>query len=185
MTKVTAGEFEIELFKDELYSFNSADNVHQYDFIYISDEEYSTTQIGIKTYQAGSLLKSALISASGGGTGIHQTSFICEEEILTICCCDSVFCLSLPYLSLLWKTKADLATCFQIFKLGTGYIVHGEVEISRLASDGQIIWQQSGADIFTTFNYVNDSFVISDNYIIATDWGYRKYKFDLDGNIKI
>jgi len=49
-----------------------------------------------------------------------------------------------------WKTKADVATCFEIFKYRSDYIVHGEMAISRLSADGDIIWQQSGADIFVS-----------------------------------
>lgn len=74
-----------------------------------------------------------------------------------------------------------MATCFGIFKYKEDYIIHGEVEITRLSNDGKIIWQQSGADIFTSLNSEKEDFVISE-YILATDWDNRKYKFDFDGN---
>ena len=100
-----------------------------------------------------------------------------------ICCSDSVFCLTIPTLLLQWKTKADFATCFEIFKYKLDYIVHGEVEISRLSADGDLIWQQSGADIFVTPKSNEDDFVVTDDYILATDWDNRKYRFDFDGNV--
>ena len=61
-------------------------------------------------------------------------------------------------------------------------MVHGELEISRLSNDGQIVWQQSGADIFTTTNGHEDDFLLTDKCIIATDWNNKKYQFDFDGN---
>lgn len=83
---------------------------------------------------------------------------------------------------MLWKTKADQATCFEIFKHKDDYIVHGELEISRLDKNGNIVWQQGGRDIFTTLDG-KDDFAITDEYILATDWANRKYKFDFDGKI--
>ncbi|MBK6834669.1 MAG: hypothetical protein IPG89_10490 [Bacteroidetes bacterium] len=85
------------------------------------------------------------------------------------------------HLRLQWQTKADTATCFGIFKLQDSYIVHGELEITRLDKHGKIVWQNSGADIFTTLDSEN-TFQITDKYILATDWENRKYKFDFDGN---
>ena len=61
------------------------------------------------------------------------------------------------------------------------YIVQGELDISRIDKNGNIIWQQSGADIFTRMEG-KDNFVLTENYILATDWENRKYKFDFNGN---
>jgi len=182
MIRTSSGDFEVELFKED-YSHHSVDNINHYDFFYSSENAGYTTQIGIRTFKDDALLKSALISAGGGGTGIHKTSFICEEDRIVLCCSDSVFCLSIPQLNLLWSTKADFATCFQIFSLGTDYIVHGELEITRLGKDGNIIWQRGGADIFTTINFNEDNFSVGNGFILVTDWGNRKYIFDFDGNL--
>jgi outer membrane protein assembly factor BamB len=126
------------------------------------------------------LIKSAVIASNGGGTGIHDTSIIIEKDRLLVCCSDSVFCLSIPDLTLLWRTQADQVTCLEIYKYEDSYIIHGELEISRIDKNGKILWQQIGADIFTTLEG-KDTFVITYNYIIATDWENRKYKFDFNG----
>lgn len=47
---------------------------------------------------------------------------------------------------------------------------------------GLVIWQKGGRDIWTTAEGIDD-FVVYDNYILATDWDYHRYKFDFDGNI--
>jgi len=87
-------------------------------------------------------------------------------------------------LSLLWRTKADRATCFEIYKYQDSYIIHGELEIARLDKNGKILWQQSGSIIFTTLDG-KDNFIITDNYILATDWENRKYKIDFNGQLII
>ena len=184
MNRLTAGEFQIEIFSDPDYRLDSADNLHQYKSIYMNEDSYRATSIyGIKVYKNDTLLSSALVGSSGGGTGIYPNSLIAEPQRLVVCCSNSIFCLAIPTLLLQWKTKADFATCFEVFKYQSDYIVHGEVEISRLSADGDLIWQRSGADIFVTLDSNEDDFVVTDDYILATDWNNRKYKFDFDGNV--
>jgi len=186
MKTICLGDYEIILLVEHSYTPHSADNVNKYDFEYFEDSKWACpTIIGIKIYEAGIFLKSAVIGGHGGGTGIQDTSLILEIDRLLICCCDSIFCLSTPDLQLLWKTKADFGTCFEIFKWHDDYVVHGELEITRLGHDGQIIWQQSGADIFVCLDSTRDKFLVTDEYVLATDWDGRRYKIDLDGNSTI
>lgn len=177
----TCGKYQIKIFHDQNFKQGSADNSHQYDFEYFHESDFvCPTIFGIKIYEGDNLLKSAVIGSIGGGTSIHKNSTILESDRLLICCSDSLFCLSIPDLELLWRTQADPATCFQVFKYQDSYIVHGEIEISRLGNDGKIIWQQSGADIFM-INDGTESVELTANFIIATDWENRKYKFDYGG----
>jgi outer membrane protein assembly factor BamB len=181
MTHYTTGRYRIDIYADQTFTEGSADNVNQYDLVYFDKSEYHFPSVfGIKMFQDDTLMKSAVIGSNGGGTGIHNTSTIIENNRVLVCCSDSIFCLSIPDLTLLWRTQADQATCFEIYKYQDSYIIHGELEISRLDKDGKILWQQSGADIFTTLDG-KDSFIITDNYILVTDWGNRKYKFDFNG----
>ena len=46
------------------------------------------------------------------------------------------------------------------------------MEITKLDSNGNILWQNGGADIFTTEKGVDD-FEITDSFIRATDWENR------------
>lgn len=176
-------KFRIEIYEDKTFKTGSADNVNEYNFIYFDKSEYQFPSVfGIKIFQGNEQLKSAAIGSVGGSTCIHKSSTIVENDRLLVCCSDTIFCLSIPDLNLLWRTQADQATCFEIYKYQDSYIVHGELEISRLDKDGKILWQRSGADIFTTQDG-KDDFRITDNYILATDWENRKYKFDFNGNI--
>ena len=174
-------KYKVELKVDKTYSENSTDNLNQYGKVHFDQSEYKiSTKIGLKVFENGKLINSAIIGSIGGGTGIHKNSQIIENDRILVCCSDSIFCLSIPSLDFIWKTHADQATCFEIFKYNDSYIIHGELEISRLDSNGQIMWQKSGADIFTTPTGIND-FEITEEYIRATDWENRTYKFDFDG----
>ena len=161
------------MFVDETFIEGSADNIFNYEFAYFNGTRYQfTTIIGIKVFEGGHLTTSAVIGSVGGGTGIYESSVVLEEDKVLICCSDSVFCLSIPDLALLWRTKVDTATCFQIFKYQDSYIVHGELDISRLDRHGEIIWQYGGADVFVTLSGEN-GFQLTEDYIIVTDFGNR------------
>jgi hypothetical protein len=180
--QTTAGQYKIAIYHDEAFQYTSIDNVQKYDYTYFENSKAKfPTMFGIKVYADDRLLKSAIIGSTGGGTTIHKTAAIFETNRFLICCSDSVFCLSIPDLKLLWQTQADWATCFEIFKYRDSYIVHGELVITRLDKDGNIVWQQGGADIFTTISGEN-KFQLTDDFIIATDFENRVYKSDYNGN---
>jgi len=90
--------------------------------------------------------------------------------------------LTLPELNLLWQTKVDNATCFQVFKLDNDYLTHGELEISRVDNEGKIKWQFGGADIFVTIEG-QDEFEFNSDHIMLTDFCKTKYKIDFNGKL--
>jgi hypothetical protein len=179
---ISLGQYHIDISSDPTYSEGSADNLTQYDIVYFDKSKYEFPSVyGIKVFQDSRLLKSAAIGSVGGGTTVHKNSIIVEDNRIIICCADTAFCVSIPDLGLIWHTKADGVTCFEIFKVHDYYIVHGELEITKLDKNGKIVWQNIGGDIFTTLDG-KDDFIITDKYILATDWENRKYKFGFDGN---
>lgn len=181
--KIHTNQYLIQLSEESNYSKDSADNNFTFHNHYFNHEEYEcNTQIGIKIYEKEHLLTSAIICSHGGGAGIHETSQIIDNEKIVICCANQVFNLSIPNLQLNWKVQADDTTCFEIFKLNQDFIIHSELTISRISSQGEIVWQKSGADIFTTIDGKEDNFKVTDNYIFATDWENNKYQFDFNGN---
>ena len=171
----------ISIFSDSAYSFNSTDNLNNYDKKYFEEWHYQFPSIyGIRVIRNDEEF-SAVIGSEGGATTASNKSVIFDNNKLFMCCGDSVYCLSLPELNLNWKTKADMFTCFELFKIDNFFIVHGELEISKLSMDGKIEWQHSGRDIFVTPNGEND-FEIKNGIITAKDWGNNEYKFDFEGN---
>ena len=173
----------IKFYDESNYSLDSSDNLFIYNNIYLNgDKNILTSIVGIKLFEENDLVSSCLIGAEGGGTGINPNSTLISYGGLVICCANTIFKLAIPDLRLEWKTKADMATCFEIYYLDKDYLVHGEMEITRLDKNGQIVWQQGGRDIWTTAEGIDD-FAVYDNYILATDWDYNRYKFDFDGKL--
>ena len=171
-------KYEIDIDYHPTYKSGSADNLFKFDFEYL--EKSASTIFGIKILNNGICLKSAVISSQGGETGVHNSALVLEEDRLILCCGDKIFCLSIPDLSLLWKVQADNFTCFQIFGYQDSYIVHGEINISRINHDGMILWQYSGEDIFMNMNDEIECELQAD-YIIASDFNNKVYKIGYDG----
>ncbi|MDI9868927.1 hypothetical protein [Flectobacillus roseus] len=174
----------IKFYDETYYTFGSSDNNKTYDKFFISGDNNSrmTSQIGIELFEDEKLKSSCLIGATGGRTVIHENSTIISYGGLILCCSNTVFKLTIPDLNLEWKTISDPATCFGIHYLNKDYVVHGELEITRLDKDGKIVWQKSSSDIWTTAEGIDD-FSVYDGYILATDWDYFRYKFDYEGNL--
>ena len=171
-------KYEIDIDYHPTYKSGSADNLFKFDFEYL--EKSASTIFGIKILNNGICLKSAVISSQGGETGVHNSALVLEEDRLILCCGDKIFCLSIPDLSLLWKVQADNFTCFQIFGYQDSYIVHGEINISRINHDGTIFWQYSGEDIFMNMDDEIECELQAD-YIIASDFNNKVYKIGYDG----
>lgn len=180
---IIVGNHTIKFYNETNYSSSSTDNIKYYNKAYISGANNSPiSQIGIELFQDDALITSCLIGSDGGVTGINENSILISYGGIVVCCGDTVFKLTIPDLSLEWKTVADSASCFGIYYLDQDYVVHGELEITRLDKNGEIIWKHSGRDIWTTENGIDD-FAVYDDYILATDWEYYRYKLDFDGKV--
>ncbi|MFY0673892.1 MAG: hypothetical protein JXQ87_10825 [Bacteroidia bacterium] len=178
---IVCSDFQIKLFDENDYKLDSEDNWISYDKTFLNEDDYSPTSlIGIQLARDTVILKSFLIGASGGGTGLHKHSFTVNGSLLSICCSNSVFCFDLPKLNLNWVTKADGATCFGIYSYKDNFIVHGELQVTRLSNQGKILWQQSGKDIFTTVEG-DTVFTINEEHILVKDWENNVYKIGFDG----
>jgi hypothetical protein len=174
------GGCSIGLVNETLYNPESSDNVIEYNKFY-SDKPYSEyaypTMHGVFALIDDAVVNSACVCASGGHTGIHSNCSILNNDRLLICCASKVFCLTVPNLELLWSTKADSATCFEIFKFEDSFIIHGELEISRLDPHGKALWKFSGSEIFTTPTGKED-FKINAGLVEATTWDGVKFCLD-------
>lgn len=176
--------YDIELINDSTYTIGSADNNFNYDFVYHDNEslEYRPFNHGVKLYKDGQLIKSAVVCAVGGATGIFENSAIVDQNNILICCADKLFSLKLPDLTLNWITQTDLATCFGVYKADNGIFTHGELNVSRLDSNGNIIWQTGLRDIIVNIDYEKSCFILHDNFIELLDFNSNKYQLDFNGN---
>ena len=176
--------YDIELINDSTYTIGSADNNFNYDFVYHDNEslEYRPFNHGVKLYKDGQLIKSAVVCAVGGATGISENSVIIDQDNILICCADKLFCLKLPELTLNWITQTDLATCFGVYKADNGIFTHGELNVTRLDKKGNVIWQTGLRDIIVNIDYEKSCFILYDNFIELLDFNSNKYQLDFNGN---
>jgi hypothetical protein len=184
MNKHQYKDLTIEVLDEPTYKFGSVDNNFVYSKTCFGDnaEQYPTSKHGIKIYRDDQIIDSCVIIGSGGATGINQNSSLVDNDQLVICCCDTVFSLTLPSLELKWKTQADQATCFQVFKQQDDLIVHGELQVTKLDKDGNKKWEFGGADIFVSIDN-EEEFKIENDGILLTDFAKTKYKIDFDGKL--
>jgi hypothetical protein len=175
-------DLTIELFDDSAFN-QTADSPTTYDKIIQTDKDkpYSpSSQHAIKIYQDNNTVASAIILASGGGTGVDNETALIDEDNLIVRCSNKLFSLTLPNLESNWMIEADWATCFSIHKYQDTYISHGEVSIARIDKAGKILWSYGGADIFVCL-YEGNPFEMHDSYIALTDFNGSTYQIDYDG----
>ena len=147
------------------------------------DKQFSpTSQHAIKIYTNNNVINSAIILATGGGTGVGSDTALIDGDNLIIRCSNKLFSLSLPDLEINWMTETDWATCFSIYKFQDTYISHGEISIAKIDKSGKILWSYSGADIFVCL-YEGNPFEMHDSYIALTDFIGSTYKIDYNGNL--
>ena len=174
----------IEVVDEPHYTASSYNKGCNYSTKYFAgdDEQYQTRTHGVKILLDGKEINNCLIGAYGGPTGINQNSSLIQNDQIIICCCDSIFCLTLPELRLDWIRKCDPSSCLQIFKYQDDFIIHGESVITKLNKVGQIIWQFSGEDIFVSIDNEQE-FNFEDDGILLIDFRGTKYKIDYDGKL--
>ena len=177
---IEINEFNIEIVNDPMYTPNSSDNKFQYDEVFGSKECISSKH-GIVLSENDDILRSIIILETGGATGIHENCYIIIDQFLYLCVGNKIYKIQIPELSVIWSVEIDMATAFQIKQVHEDLIIHGELSISRLTQNGEIIWTRTGSDIFITESGEND-FKIEGDLILAESWDGRRYSFNFDGS---
>ncbi|WP_051568664.1 hypothetical protein [Crocinitomix catalasitica] len=173
--------YRIKLVDAEQYTLNSVDNIEVYDIEYFQDNRYRpTSKHGIRIFENGQEIRSAIVCETGGATGIHIDSVQIIDNVLYLCCCDSIYSLTIPNLDLNWNKRIDPATCFGIYTYKGDFIVHGELQITRIDMNGLQKWTFGARDIFVTQDGT-DSFKIKEDKIYLRDWAGFDYVLDENG----
>lgn len=178
--------YRIKIVNAKHYTLNSADNIESYDIEYYQDyfngdRHYPTSKHGIRIFENDEEIRSAVVCKIGGATGIHEESALIIGNNLYLCCCDNIYCLSIPDLDLKWNKRLDPTTCFGIYPFKGDLIIHGELQISRIDLNGNQKWTFGVRDIFVTQDE-SDSVKIEENKIHLKDW--EGYEYIIDGNGK-
>ena len=185
MNHYTYKDFTIEVFDYPDFKLTANFQSTEYRNLYFgNNERIKPASIhGIKVFIGKKEISSALVLGSRGTTGVYPNSSLLDHDQLVLCCCNIIFCFALPLLTLKWQIEADEICCFKILQLPNAYLVHGEMQISRLSRTGVIEWEFSGNDIFVSPDSAVEC-MISGDRILLTDFSGEKYTLDLDGNIK-
>ncbi|PJY96885.1 hypothetical protein COO64_08565 [Pseudomonas donghuensis] len=162
----------ITVTNEPTHSFNSTDNRRCYaSEIPLTDSIGSNHGVSLN----GELI--VVVGAGGGATDVHAHSALVIEDTMLLAVGNHIACISIvhPY-RLLWSLQVDVATCFGIYWQSQrgALIAHGELAISRFPTDGRLIWQAWGADIFT------EGFDLLHDHIRAVDFDQSVYRFDYD-----
>ena len=186
MRTILNENYRIDVFDDPGYSIYSDHNQQAYDQIYLDHPKSyydDACKHGVKVFQDDKPIRSALLIAFDGEKGISINTAIFDNDKVLICCANQVFCLTVPDLQLVWHTKADEITCFQIFKLDDGYLVQGKVEITKLDKEGNIQWSQPMGEI-TMSPYRRVVFhILNDHIQVNSHENKEQLKIDYSGNL--
>ncbi|KRD59257.1 hypothetical protein ASE40_13850 [Flavobacterium sp. Root935] len=183
--KIDYNNFEIEVFDDQNYTLNSPENSFHYQKVYFEGKYqeknfYSTSKHAIVIKKNEAEISSAIICATGGATGIYENSFIIEDKKIWIRVCNTLYCLQIPSLEIVWHKEFDFATNFGIYKLEKDFIIYGEVEIFRITKEGEIVWRFGGRDIWVNLEGKNP-FNIESDKIRLIDFESNEYVLDFNG----
>jgi hypothetical protein len=179
--------YVIDVIDDPTYSYQSTDNVRQYERVYaLIDRRDSWCKCGILLWEGdwdeSELLHSCIVMAGGLFMEPRQHSVVLLGDKLFVAIGSLICCFLLPSLELQWHVAVDAAACFGIHYLAEKHclISHGEIEIARLNMQGVIEWKASGGEIFTGEMHVYPE------YIDVADFNDEKYRIDVDdGKIRL
>lgn len=143
-------------------------------------EYQPSSKHGIRVIESGIEKCSAILLENGGATGISENSFLIKKDRIYICCSDKVYCLNITDLSANWRKQFDIATCFGIYEFEDDFVIHGELQISRIDKNGNEKWTFGAKDIFVNPDGKKE-FKINGDRIELTDWDGTKYELNSDG----
>ena len=171
------GRVAIEMSDEPVYRFGSADNARSYGHEFHLESNYRpSSKHGVQCSLDGEPHGSAVLGASGGGTGIHQHSCVLLVDRCLVAVGDRVAALGLLDLGLIWQAKADFATCFGLHATPDEkhVVVHGELAISKFTVKGHKEWEYPGQDIFAGMC------AIREGAIVVKDFNGQEYSIDLE-----
>ncbi|QXH55103.1 hypothetical protein [Pseudomonas maumuensis] len=162
----------ITVVDEPTYTFDSIDNTRRYAREITLDDDDPSSVHGVMLDEASMLV----VRAGGGGTGVHAHSALVIDDKLLLAVGNQIACVSLIVPNdLLWSRKVDLATCFGLYWAAQQRVLisHGELEITGVSLEGDIIWKAMGADIFT------GRFQLAPDYVEVVDFYDTVYRFDV------
>ncbi len=174
--------YKIEIAIDETYTLNSTDNKH-YDYAYNPNKLDGNDFINVFSIKIKSREKAISIALVGGLYSDVEKCAILNENTLIVLQNEMISQIDITTGELLdSKNIETFGSNFAIYKIQTGYIIHGEIEILKLSFDFEIEWSFSAKDIFATIDG-EKAFELCEDCIKLYDFENNYYEIDFDGKL--
>lgn len=172
----------VQITVDKLYTVESADNRH-YDYVLNPDNYHHNDFCKTFAIKIDLLTKIISIALVGDFYSYESDCAILDGDILTVLQNDTITQIKVCDGSIIIHKQLDCFGCnFGIYKVRKGYVVYGEIDITMLDLELNIMWTFSGRDIFVT-NSNKKPFELCENTIKLYDWEDNYYEIDFDGNL--
>lgn len=183
--KIDYKNFEIEL----LYDSNNNSNLNsiiksknsQINFDSEKENVVYKSRHYIVVKEFGIEISNITIYQTNNISGIFEDTFIIEDDKIWVISDNTIYCVEIPSLKLIWHKEFDLVTNISIHKLRNDFIVRGELLIFRISKSGKIIWSFGGRDIWFNPEGYNE-LTIEENTIRLFDFQSNEYVLNFDGN---
>ena len=167
---------------DDAYA-SDADFVSRYDIVL--DPYVYPRGAGCKAYAIHVIWKDRQYTAAliGDGHCFDRNCAVIEGDVLTILQGWEVTQFNVTAAQIIRTVAIDTpAPNFEIHKVGRGYLIHGEMDITMLNDKLEKVWSFSGRDIFVSPSGKRELAIKSDR-ICLYDWEDNYYEVDLNGNM--
>lgn len=167
---------------DDMYTVESTDN-KLYDLmynpkLYKHGDIYKTLSIDIDLFY-----EKYRIALIGDFYSYDMDCAVLEEDLLTILQNDVIIQISVTDGKLIRHTQFKCFGCnYGIYRIKDGYIIYGEIEITKLDLEFNKMWSFSGRDAFVSERQ-QKCFEICKNSIKLYDYEDNYYEIDFDGNL--
>jgi hypothetical protein len=161
---------QLSVIDEPTYTFGSTDNVRNYPHeSNFSHSNRPASAHGI--YLNGNPL---VVFGNSSLSGIYENSLISLNDLSFLAIGHHVVCFRPDPYQFMWILQTDSVSCFGIYyhSANNALISHGELEIARFNTTGELLWSSSGADIFT------QGFKLEDEFVTAIDFNDKQYRFD-------
>lgn len=172
----------VEIKIDKTYTVDSADNRY-YDVV-LNPCHYKRSDLS-KTFSIHVDLhgREFYIALIGSFYIYDDTCAVLEDETLTVLQDHTITQIRMIDGTIIRHIELDCLGCnLAIYRIKTGYVLHGEIEITMLDFDFIKKWSFSGKDIFASVSG-RQPFEIRNNFICLYDFEDNYYEIDFDGNL--
>ncbi|MBS2213851.1 hypothetical protein KEM09_20755 [Carboxylicivirga mesophila] len=185
--KTVSGIYSIEISDDSTYTPNSTDNINSYDLQYSYGGGWlhgnmSYTRTAVRVFDDSCQIRSAII-CERGATIESYSSYVIKDSVLYIIAGTMVYALKIPELSIKWVYEYDTVCCLAIYNLEKDLLIHGELDIIRIDTEGRLKWRFGGRESWLNPG-VQTEVTIENNQIKLIDFDSNEYVIDFDGNLK-